>query len=294
LGATWEPDLLVCDETDFGCMIAAERLGIPYASVLVLIAGSFGGHALIAEPLGELRAEHGLPSDPDLEMLSRYLVLAPFPSRFRDPAFPLPATAHPIRPALPDAPTGRTVPSWLASRGERPTVYFTLGTAFNVESGDLFARVVEGLRDLPITLVVTVGREIDPAELGAQPTNVHIERYIPQSLLLPHCDLVISHGGSGSVIGALSHGLPTVLIPLGADQPSNAARCEALGVARVFDAIDLTPEGVREAVAGMLTDPTYRANAQRIRDEIAALPGPEHAVELLDRLVAERRPVIMT
>jgi UDP:flavonoid glycosyltransferase YjiC (YdhE family) len=102
----------------------------------------------------------------------------------------------------------------------------------------------------------------------------------------------VSHGGSGSVIGALAHGLPSVLIPLGADQPANAARCEALGVARMVDAVDLTPEGVRNAVAEMLADEAYRANAGRIRDEIAALPGPGHAVGLLERLVSEKRPLI--
>ncbi|MCW2938937.1 MAG: family glycosyl transferase, partial [Actinomycetia bacterium] len=66
LCAEWRPDLVVCDEVDFGAMIAAERLGLPYASVLVIAAGSFVRTALIAEPLNELRAEHGLPPDPEL------------------------------------------------------------------------------------------------------------------------------------------------------------------------------------------------------------------------------------
>ena len=55
--------------------------------------------------------------------------------------------------------------------------------------------------------------------LGAQPAHVRAERFVPQSEELPHCDLVISHGGSGSVLGALAHGLPQLLLPLGADQP---------------------------------------------------------------------------
>jgi MGT family glycosyltransferase len=151
--------------------------------------------------------------------------------------------------------------------------------------------VLAGLRDLLVNLVVTVGRDIDPAEFGPQPAHVHIERYVPQALLLPHCHLVVSHCGSGSVMGALAHGLPMVVIPMGADQPLNAARCETLGVARVLDAMEATPRMVREAVATVLEDPTYRRAAERMRDEIAALPGTEYALTLLERLATERRPL---
>jgi MGT family glycosyltransferase len=165
-------------------------------------------------------------------------------------------------------------------------VYFTLGTVFNLESGDLFARVLAGLRDLPINVIATVGREIDPAEFDPQPANIRIERYIPQTVILPLCAAVVSHGGSGSVIGALAHGLPSVLIPMGADQPLNAARCAALGVGLALDAVAATPEAIRAAVATVLENPGYRAAAERLRDEIAALPGPEHAVRLLEQLVA--------
>jgi MGT family glycosyltransferase len=219
-------------------------------------------------------------------MLSRYLVLSPFPPSYRDPAFPLPATAHAFRPFTLDPARNDTAPPWVARLNGAPTVYFTLGTVFNIESGDLFARVLAGLRDLPINVIATVGREIDPEEFGPQPANIHIERYIAQSLILPHCSLVISHGGSGSVIGALAYGLPLVLIPMGADQPLNAARCADLGVACLLDALEATPETVREAVATVLADSTYRRAAERMRDEIAALSGPAHAVMLLERLAA--------
>jgi UDP:flavonoid glycosyltransferase YjiC (YdhE family) len=291
LCADWRPDVLVCEETDFGGVVAAERLGLPYAIVLVLAAGSMVRPEVVAEPLDELRAEHGLPSDPELAMRARYLVLSPFPSRFRDPAFPLPATAHPfrlltVRPEVDDA------PSWPVRLPGAPTVYFTLGTVFNLECGDLFARVLAGLGALPINVVATVGPQIDPEELGPLAENVHVERYLPQASVLPHCSAAVSHGGSGSVLGALAHGLPQVVIPMGADQPANAARCEALGLARVLDAVRATPEKVRDALSAALSDDSYRSEAERFRDEIAALPGPEHAVTFLERLAAERRPVV--
>jgi UDP:flavonoid glycosyltransferase YjiC (YdhE family) len=85
-----------------------------------------------------------------------------------------------------------------------------------------------------------------------------------------------------------------LVIPLGADQPLNAARCERLGVAEVLDAVTATPGGVREAVWRVLADPTRREAAERLRDEIAGLPGPEHAVVLLERLARERRALLPT
>jgi MGT family glycosyltransferase len=284
----WQPDLIVCDEFDFGAMIAAERMGLPHATVLTNASGSFVRAETVAEPLDAIRAEHGLPPDPDLAMPARHLVVSPIPPSFRDPASSLPENAISIRPGVGRAPDG-IAPVWLSRPSERPTVYFTLGTIFNQESGDLFARVLSGLRELPATVVVTVGRSIDPEWFGTQPDNVHIERYIPQSVLLPHCDLVVNHGGSGSVIGALAHGLPVVVLPMGADQLPNAQRCEQLGVGVVLDAVRATPRSVRDTASALLSDAQAREAAERIRDEIAALPEPRAAVPSLERLVEERR-----
>jgi hypothetical protein len=267
LALGWRPDVIVRDETDFGAAIAAERLGLPWATVLVLAAGGLIRAQDAAEPLDVLRAEHGLPPDPELKALDGDLVLSPFPPGLRAAGTALRFTD--VGHGDPDGP-----------------VYFTLGTEFNLECGDLFDRVLEGLRGFDA--IVTVGREIDPAELGPPPPGIRVERYIPQAAVLPHCRAVVSHGGSGTLLGALAHGLPMVLIPLGADQPLNAARAEALGAARVLDAVRATPDDVREAVETVLEEPGYRAAAERMRDELAALPGVEQAVEPLTRLRGSR------
>ncbi len=285
----WQPDLVVCEETDFGALVVAEYLGLPYATVLVIAEGSFVRPDAIAGPLDEVRAEYGLLPDPTLAALGRYLVLSPFPPSFRNPAAPLPATAHGFRAMTSDADPG-DAPAWLANLPDAPTVYLTLGTIYNVESGDLFQRALTGLRDLPINIIVTVGRDIDPAELGPQPAHVRIEGYVPQALLLPRCDLVVCHGGSGSTMGALAHGLPLVLLPLGADQPLNAARCETLGVGVALDVITATPHQIRDAAVAVLGDPGYRIAAERLRDEIAALPPPDEAMARLVRLAERKSP----
>ena len=289
---SWRPDVVVWEETDPAAAIIAERLGLPHAAVPVLAFGMMA--APFAEGYNPVREEYGLKPDPSGEMLSRYLVLSPFPKTLRDPRNPAPPTAHGIRIVDVDR-TFRAVgsmPNWTAAIEGAPSIYFTLGTVFNHESGDLFSRVLAGLRELPINLLVTVGREIDPATLGLQPAHVRIERFVSQAEILPHVDLVVSHGGSGSVLGALAHGRPMVVLPIGADQPLNAERICALRVGRSLDAIKATPDDVREAASSVLADATYRESAGRLADEIAALSSPDVAVGLLERLARERRPIV--
>ena len=83
-----------------------------------------------------------------------------------------------------------------------------------------------------------------------------------------------------------------VVLPVNADQPRNARRCADLGVARVIAPDERTPAAIREATRAVLCDPSYRANAERLRDEISALPGPDPAVALLEQLARDRLPLI--
>ena len=290
LARDWRPDVVVADETDFGAVLAAESLGIPYATILVLAAGSLVRREVVADTLEDVRAELGLPPDPDFVAMSRYLVLSPFPPILRDPAFPLPPTARLFRAVdVGDGPSGPA--PWPERLAGAPPVYFTLGTEFNIESGDLFARVLAGLRQLPVNVLVTVGQEIDPAELGPQPENVHVERFLPQSAILPRCELVVFHGGSATLTGTVAHGLPVVILAMGADQPANAKRCQALGLGISLDPVRVTPDEVRDGAASVLADPAYRRAAKRVQQDIAAQPAPATAVGLLERLAADRAPL---
>lgn len=90
-----------------------------------------------------------------------------------------------------------------------------------------------------------VGRQRDPAEFGAQPAHVRIERFLPHAELLPRCDLVITHGGFGTIMRSLATGVPLVVIPVQGDQPRNARRCADLGVGRVVAPTERTPEAIR-------------------------------------------------
>jgi len=104
----------------------------------------------------------------------------------------------------------------------------------------------------------------------------------------------VTHGGFNTIQAALSQGLPLVVLPVGADQPLNAASCAALGIGRVVGPEDRTPEAIRAAVRAVLADPSYRAAARRLRDAMLALPGPAHGVALLERLAVEKQPIVRT
>jgi UDP:flavonoid glycosyltransferase YjiC (YdhE family) len=83
-----------------------------------------------------------------------------------------------------------------------------------------------------------------------------------------------------------------VVIPIFADQPYNAECCAALGVGRVIGPNNRTSKAIRAAVRGVLAVHSYRHNAEALRDEMVVLPGPEHAVQLLARPAAEKRPLL--
>ena len=105
--------------------------------------------------------------------------------------------------------------------------------------------------------------------------------------MLPHVAVVVSHAGSGSVLGALAHGRPMVLLPMGADQPWNGDRAATLGVARVLDPVTATPAVISQAIADVLADDAYARRARDLAAAWAALPGPEAAVGALERLVGQ-------
>jgi UDP:flavonoid glycosyltransferase YjiC (YdhE family) len=99
-------------------------------------------------------------------------------------------------------------------------------------------------------------------------------------------DLVVSHAGSGTVVATLAVGLPSVLLPMGADQPWVADRGHALGACRVLDPLTCTPTRVHSTVLPLLEDCPERHAAWDIARKVSALPTTAEAVDLLEQLGA--------
>lgn len=289
----WRPDLIVREVMEWGGYLAAELLGIPHASVggnaysgidSPKVSYFPGNRRFAAEPLARHRAELGLPSDPGVETPFRHLHMCFMPKRWDRPGTPAPPNTQYLRHTNVERP-GQADPVWLDELPERPIVYAALGTIAHAMPG-IFEAILDGLRDEGVNLVLAVGQE--PSAFGAQPPNVWIERHVPQTRLLPHCDVFISHGGFNSVKEALSSGIPLVVLPIMSDEPYSAERCAALGVGRVVGGGSRTPEAIREAVLSVLSDPGYRRRAAAFQQEMLALPGARRIVELLTRVAADR------
>jgi MGT family glycosyltransferase len=137
--------------------------------------------------------------------------------------------------------------------------------------------------------IITVGQSVDPAQFYPLPPRVKIEQYIPQTLILPHCDAVIFHGGFNSLHTALWHGLPTVIMPLEAgDQQPTGFQCADLGLGVLVDGDQ--PEVIRTAITSILADATYRSQAQRLQQEMMELPSLLDAVQRLEVLARTHEP----
>ncbi|HEX6493058.1 MAG TPA: glycosyltransferase [Candidatus Dormibacteraeota bacterium] len=279
----WRPDLVVHESYEFAAPVVAAAGGIPSvhhtlsplpdAAVIDACAGA-------AAPMWRARgllpaALAGLGRGPTLD------ICPPSLRNVHGPAL----DSRPLRPPG-AAPSTEPAPEWLDRLAERPVVHLTLGTSVTNANQALLATAVEGLRELPLSLVVTVGPDNDPAGLGPQPDSVRVERYVPHDLLLPRCVAVVTHGGAGTMLGALGCGLPLLTIPQGADQYLNAEICARRGVGRTLLTEQVTPTAVREEVGRLLDEPGYRAAAGEVAAEITAMPAPDDVVPALESLAA--------
>jgi UDP:flavonoid glycosyltransferase YjiC (YdhE family) len=273
--AETHPHVVVCDEVDAGAVVAAEVCGTPCVTVGVIAAGRVASHAVIGSAWDRLRDARGLPPDPHGARFGGTLRVTPAPASFRDPTIEPAFLLNHVRPPILDdiAPPPRSQPG-------RRLVYATLGTVFDVESGDLFERLTKALSMLHADSVLTIGSNVRRSELPPVPNRVRIEPFVDQRELLSECAAVICHGGTGTTIGALSVGVPVVVLPMGADQPDNADRCEDLGVGIVLDPITASPTEIAGATRTLIDDERFAHAAAQLAAEAAAQPPLQRLTEL--------------
>ncbi|MCA1691802.1 MAG: hypothetical protein LC733_06250, partial [Actinobacteria bacterium] len=165
---------------------------------------------------------------------------------------------------------------------DHPLVYVTVGTVFN--DAALLQRILAPLHDLDARILVTVGPQADPAVVGAQPPHVRVERYVPQHLVLPHCDVVVSHAGSGTVLATLTLGIPQLCLPQGADQFLNGAAVATAGAGISLMPGEGSADAIRGAIVRLLGDAAFRVAAHRVSESIASMPSPDDVAVTLETL----------
>jgi len=150
------------------------------------------------------------------------------------------------------------------------TLYVSLGSFFSIRT-DVLARIVEALRREPVRVLLAHGVS-DPARLGSVPRHWLVRRYFPQAAVLPHCDLIICHGGHNSVTEALTFGVPLLVGPFSSDQFGSAADVEKFGLGAVFDPNTSSEREIRDLLhIARLAKPMVATIGERLRE----VPGAE-------------------
>ena len=280
--AEHSPTLMVFDPVMFAAPLVATKRGIAAVQHTVGPLYDDATLELVADAVSPIWREFGLTVPPAAGMFADTTLAICPPSL--DPAAAARPRLEPLRPVdlpaatVPRLPHGYPEPN-------RPLVYLTLGTFSNTNL-DLFRLLLDALTGESVNLLVTVGRDNDPAALGPTAPNVHVTRFLPQNELLPHCAAVMHHAGAGTAFGALAHGLPSVAMPQAADNFTIADRLAAAGAAVTIPPANVTPVAVRDALRLVLTEPTYSAAAGRLAVEIAAMAAPEEVAVRLTELAA--------
>ncbi len=271
------PDLVVYEQYDIGVAVAARAVGIPAVCHSISPFTPIAAIGEIAhrsiERLWDVHAPGGGRSF-DVYIGDRYLDIVP--DALQLPSF----RNHPARRAIraiPYAEPGAQVPNWLTDT-DRPLVYLTLGTV--VATDEVLAPAIEGLAQLDAEILVALGSAVGE-DLGAMPTNVHVESFVDQASVLARADLAVHHGGSGTLLSAFALGVPQLLLPKGADQFENADAVAAADLAMVLEPAEATAGAITTAAKTALHEP--RPAAERVREQIAAMPSPSDVlIDLCD------------
>jgi UDP:flavonoid glycosyltransferase YjiC (YdhE family) len=267
--SAWRPGLVLRETCEYASAVLAMRQGVP--------------HAQVAISQGEIEAAALETAAPALEAHERGLVeqirSSPYLTRF-------PASLDPViypdtrRFAEPVRSPGAGLPNWWDG-DSRPLVYLTFGgvTGSLPIAAEVYDTALEAVRGLGLRVLLTLGNAFAPSQLGPVPPNVHLETWVPQDEVFREARLVVSHGGSGTSLGAVSAGLPQVVVPLFADQFANGRRIAEAGaglcveptVAKGDERARLQPRDAPRLAAGIssvLDDPSYAAASARIAKEI--------------------------
>jgi len=289
----WQPDLIVHEYCDFVGPLIAAALRCP---VTKLAYGPAYGPEIDNAMSGTVASRYRRMG---LEPTAPVAFLDTCPSLLQVDGWTRPAGHQYLRPE----PHSRDAGNWVAPSFSkpRPTVLVTLGTIFH--NPLVLSSILRGLTDLNVNILATVGPNGDPAELGVDPSRVRIERFVPLSDLLTGVSAVVAHGGGGTILAALSRGLPLVLLPQGADQFLNARQVAsaqagivllpeqatpvAIGSAGL-NAERATPAAIRSALQRALTDRSLRAAALRVAEEIKLMDPPASVIDKLNRKLALR------
>ena len=278
LVSEWCPDVIVHEVADYaGWEVSA-------ATGALGVAHGYGPHLphtieLIKDLCEGAVAELGTPNRLDSVLASLYV--DPWPTALRSDA-PAPwSDIVDVRPEPWRSDAGDSLPPEVVAMTDRPVLYVTFGTVFG--SVDALAMVLEAVDGLACDVVATTGPTVEPATLGSLPDNVLVAPFLPQNLVMARSTAVVSHAGSGTVLGSLAAKLPQVCLPLAADQFVNAEQVARHGAGIALATDGRTVDTVRRAVEAVLVDDSYAAGAAALQGEIELMTPVHEVLEVIER-----------
>lgn len=282
---SWQPQVVVSEAGDFAGPVVAAALGVPQ------VTHGFG--LVVPRERVELAAEFAAPlwQEVGLEVprfggLYDHLYIDVYPPSMQpDDLSYIPRIVRRRPSGVTEGgfPVEESVARTLGSG--TPLVYVTFGTLFN--RNPVFAGVVDAARTLAgYEFLVTVGPDGDPEQFGPLPAHVTVTRYVSQNAVFPRTAAVVSHAGSGTLLGALAAAIPQVCIPQAADQFRNAAACEAAGAGVTLASDGRSPVEIADAIRLVLDDQRYRRAASEVSREIAEMPPVEDVAAEIENLVS--------
>ncbi|MEO8468700.1 MAG: nucleotide disphospho-sugar-binding domain-containing protein [Chloroflexota bacterium] len=250
-------------------------------------------HRPMWEDFRAFMVERGAPSltwglhGPDFMLESPWLNLYSYPAEAdyqREQA--LGPTWHRLESTVRASSETWSMPSHLQS-GDGALIYLSLGSLGSADVG-LLQRLVDVMGATRHRVIVSKGPLADQIRLH---DNMAGADFLPQPVILPLVDLVITHGGNNTVTEAFHHGKPMVVLPLFWDQVDNAQRVAETGFgARLatyaFEDADLTG-----AVDRLIDDSSLRSRLAAMSSRVRASSGTERAAELIGRVARTGDPV---
>lgn len=273
------PDLVVYEATDVGAAVAAAAARVPTACHSLSVWGQVFRDALKGRE-HVLWNEVGM--DPTLDVTVGDAFLDIWPSTMQSEGVAEGAEQHWLLRPLTWGDPSAEIPSWIDT-AEGPLVFVSLGTMF--QGKELLAKVLDAIAGVECDALVVAGADATPEELSTESDRLHVTGFVNQAEVLRHADLVIHHGGAGTMLGALAQGLPALVLPEGADRPYTAASLVDSGAGLSLEPRSATTEDIAHAVNELLSETRYREQAVEIQKEIEAMPSPAEVVERLDSLV---------
>lgn len=285
--AQWQPDVVVHEDTDLAGAVAALHSGARHLIHGLGLMPPVRIWDVFEQSIDRLINETGGVTPAHEVREATYLDVCP-PSLQTSPGERIWNRVLPLRhSAGSPAPGDQLDLAIVDALPNERLVHLTLGTVFS-DAVEVLRTAIDGLRHLPVNLVVTVGPGGDPSALGQQPPHVVIERYLPHSVLLPRCDAVVSQGGAGIMFGALAHGLPQLVLPQGGDQHMNADALARSGAGLALLQGEVTAEAVSRAMTQLLGEPDFSRAAADVQSEILATPDADSVMSGIAAMVDRR------